>query len=102
MKRTLMVLITAVSLGFSGMAAAADKPDCGEKEKAVADAKAEAKAAGKPDLSSCKEMKGKEKKECEKPLKAAAKDASKAAKGKVKDANTALACCKNPKKKGCS
>ncbi len=102
MKRTLMVLITALAMGISGLASAEDKPDCSEKQKAVADAKAEAKTAAKPDLSSCKEMKGKEKKECEKPLKAAAKDAAKAAKGKIKDANTALACCKNPKKKGCT
>jgi hypothetical protein len=96
MKRTLMVLITALAMGISGLASADDKPDCSEKQKAVDDAKAEAKAAGKPDLSSCKDMK-----ECEKPLKAAAKDAAKAAKGKVKDASGALACCKNPKKKGC-
>ena len=101
MKRTLMVLITALAMGISGLASADDKPDCSEKQKAVDDAKAEAKAAGKPDLSSCKDMKGKEKKECEKPLKAASKDAAKAAKGKVKDASGALACCKNPKKKGC-
>jgi len=101
MKRTLMVLITALAMGISGLASADDKPDCSEKQKAVDDAKAEAKAASKPDLSSCKDMKGKEKKECEKPLKAAAKDAAKAAKGKIKDANTALGCCKNPKKKGC-
>ena len=68
MKRTVMVLITALVLGFSGLAAAEDKPDCGEKEQALTAAKAEAKAAGKPDLSSCKEMKGKEKAECAKPL----------------------------------
>jgi hypothetical protein len=100
MKRTLMVLITALALGISGLAAAADAPDCSEKQKAVDDAKAEGKAA-KADLSGCKEMKGKEKKECEKPLKAAAKDAKKAAKDKGKEASKALACCKNPKKKGC-
>ena len=101
MKRTLMVLITALAMGISGLAAAADAPDCSEQQKAVDDAKAEGKAAGKADLSSCKEMKGKEKKECEKPLKAAAKDAKKAAKDKGKEASKALACCKNPKKKGC-
>ena len=102
MRRMLMVVFTGLTLSFSTLALAADPPpDCTEKQKAVDDAKASAKTAGKPDLSSCKEMKGKEKKECEKPLKAAAKDAAKAAKGKIKDANTALACCKNPKKKGC-
>ena len=100
MKRTLMVLITALTMGFSGLAAAEDKPDCSEKQKAVDDAKAEGKVA-KADLSSCKAMKGKEKKECEKPLKAAAGDAKKAAKAKHQEASKALACCKNPKKKGC-
>jgi hypothetical protein len=102
MKRMLVVLVAALSLGFSGLAAAADKPDCTEKQKAVDDAKAAAKAASKPDLASCKEMKGKEKGECEKPLKAKAKEDSKAAKDGVKAASTALGCCKNPKKKGCS
>lgn len=102
MKRMLVVLVAAVSLGFSGFAAAADKPDCSEKQKAVDDAKAAAKAAPKADLAACKEMKGKEKGECEKPLKAKAKDDAKAAKDAVKAASTALGCCKNPKKKGCS
>ena len=102
MKRTLIALVTALAMGVSGFAAAEDKPDCSEKQKAVDDAKAEAKVAAKPDLSSCKDMKGKEKTECEKPLKAAGKDAAKAAKDKIKDASGALACCKNPKKKGCS
>ena len=103
MRRMLMVLFTGVTLSFSTLALAAEPPpDCTEKQKAVDDAKEAAKTAGKADLSSCKEMKGKEKSECEKPLKAAAKDASKAAKGKIKDASTALGCCKNPKKKGCS
>ena len=47
-------------------------------------------------------MKGKEKTDCEKPLKDKAKEDGKAAKDKVKEAQTALACCKNPKKKGCT
>ena len=103
MRRTLMVLLTGISLAFSTMALAADPPpDCSEKQKAVDEAKEAAKTAGKPDLSSCKDMKGKEKSECEKPLKAKAKDDGKAAKDKVKDAQMALACCKNPKKKGCT
>jgi hypothetical protein len=103
MRRMLMVLVTGMTLGISTLALAADPPpDCTEKQKAVDDAKDAAKAAAKPDLSSCKDMKGKEKSECEKPIKAKSKDDSKAAKDKVKDANTALACCKNPKKKGCT
>ena len=103
MRRTLMVLLTGLALGFSPLALAADPPpDCSEKQKAVDDAKEAAKTAAKPDLSSCKEMKGKEKSECEKPLKAKAKEDTKAAKDKVKEAQTALGCCKNPKKKGCA
>ncbi len=99
----LMVLVTGMTLGLSTLALAADPPpDCTEKQKAADDAKAAAKTAGKPDLSSCKEMKGKEKTDCEKPLKDKAKEDGKAAKDKVKEAQTALACCKNPKKKGCT
>ena len=101
MRRMLMVLVTGMTLGLSTLALAADAPDCSEKQKAVDDAKATAKTAAKPDLSSCKEMKGKEKTDCEKPLKDKAKEDGKAAKDKVKEAQTALACCKNPKKKGC-
>jgi hypothetical protein len=103
MKRMLMVLVTGMTLGISSLALAADpKPDCSAQQKTLDDAKAAAKAAAKPDLSSCKEMKGKEKSACEKPLKDKAKEDGKAAKDKVKEAQTALACCKNPKKKGCT
>ena len=103
MRRMLMVLVTGMTLGLSTLALAADAPDCSEKQKGVDDAKEASKAASaKPDISSCKEMKGKDKSDCEKPLKAKAKEDSTAAKGKVKEAQTALACCKNPKKKGCT
>ena len=101
MRRMLMVLLTGVTLGFSTLALAADAPDCSEKQKAVDDAKAAVKGMAKPDVSSCKEMKGKEKSDCEKPIKDKSKEDAKAAKDKVKEAQTALACCKNPKKKGC-
>jgi hypothetical protein len=103
MKRMLMVLLAGSALGFSTLALAADPaPDCSEKQKGVDEAKEGAKTAAKPDLMSCKEMKGKEKSECEKPLKAKGKEDAKAAKDKVKEAQMALACCKNPKKKGCT
>ena len=102
MRRMLMVVLTGMTLSFSTLALAADAPDCSEKQKAVDDAKAGVKSVGKPDLSSCKEMKGKEKSDCEKPLKDKSKEDAKAAKDKVKEAQTALACCKNPKKKGCT
>ena len=104
MKRTLMVLVAALSmsLGIAAARAADDKPDCSEKQKALDDAKASQKTASKPDLSSCKDMKGKEKTDCEKPLKDKAKEDSKAAKEKVTGAKKDLDCCKNPKKKGCA
>ncbi len=113
MKRMLMALIPAALMTFGTMALAADapaakadaaaKPDCTEKQKALDDANAAVKTAGaKPDLSSCKDKKGKEKSDCEKPLKDAQKTAVKDAKDKAKAAKTALDCCKNPKKKGCT
>jgi hypothetical protein len=105
MKRTLLVLATVVSMSIGAFAVAgeaAPKPDCSEKKKAVDDAAAATKAVPKADLSSCKEMKGKDKAACEKPLKDKAKEDAKAAKDKVKEAKTALGCCKSPKKKGCS
>jgi hypothetical protein len=79
----------------------AEKPDCSAQQTALDDAKKAAKEVAKADLASCKEMKGKEKAECEKPLKAAAADAAKAAKEKVAAEKKALDCCKTPKKKGC-
>jgi len=105
MKRTLIAFVCAALLGTAGIARAQDaeaKPDCSEKQKASDDAAAAVKAAGKPDLSSCADKKGKEKSECEKPLKETAKADAKAAKEKAKEAKMALACCKNPKKKGCT
>ena len=106
MKRTLMIMVTAASLGLGARVLAAEaaaKPDCSEKQKAYDDAKAATKtASAKPDLSTCKDKKGKEKTDCEKPIKDKAKDDAKAAKDKEKEAKTALDCCKNPKKKGCT
>jgi hypothetical protein len=113
MKRILMAVVCTAFLG-TGMAARAAgtggapgaaapaKADCAEKQKALDDANAAVKTAGKPDLSSCQDKKGKEKTECEKPLKDKAKEDTKAAKDKAKEAKTALDCCKNPKKKGCT
>jgi hypothetical protein len=102
----LLALIPAACLAFGSVALAADAapaPDCSAKQKALDDANAAAKTASAPtDLSSCKDKKGKEKTACEKPLKDKAKEDAKAAKDKVKEAKTALACCKNPKKKGCT
>jgi hypothetical protein len=105
MKRTLMVLVAAWSIGLGTAALAAEAgaaPDCSEKQKSLDDAKAGQKAAAKPDLTSCKDMKGKDKTACEKPLKDKAKEDQKAAKDKVTGAKKDLDCCKNPKKKGCA
>jgi hypothetical protein len=105
MKRILMAVIPVALMTLAPVTFAADqpaKPDCAEKQKALDDANAAVKAAATPDLSSCKDKKGKEKTECEKPLKDKAKADAKEAKAKVKEAKTALDCCKNPKKKGCS
>jgi histone H1/5 len=116
MKRILMVLVAAASLSLAGAAsaqdkpaaekpaadkpAAAEKPDCSTQKTAYDDSVKAAKV--KPDLSSCADKKGKEKSECEKPLKEQAKADATAAKAKVKEAKLALDCCKNPKKKACA
>jgi hypothetical protein len=100
-----MVMIAAASLSIGVTAFAAEpapKPDCADKQKALDDANAAVKTAAKPDLSTCKDKKGAEKTDCEKPLKEKGKTDAKAAKDKEKDAKMALDCCKNPKKKGCS
>jgi|SwirhirootsSR1_FD_contig_61_845332_length_451_multi_2_in_0_out_0_1 hypothetical protein len=99
MKRILMVLVAAASLSLAGAARADEKPDCSAQKTAHDDAVKATKA--KPDLSSCADKKGKEKTECEKPLKEQAKTDATAAKEKAKEAKMALDCCKNPKKKGC-
>jgi hypothetical protein len=80
-------------------AAPEGKPDCSSQKTAYDEAVTASKA--KPDLSSCKDMKGQEKKDCEKPIKDKAKEDATAAKEKVAEAKKALDCCKNPKKKGC-
>jgi hypothetical protein len=115
MKRILMVLVAGVSLSLAGAAsaqnkpaaekpamekpAAAEKPDCSTQKTAYDDAVKASKV--KPDLSSCADKKGKEKSECEKPLKEQAKTDATAAKAKVKEAKMTLDCCKKPTKKGC-
>lgn len=108
MKTILMTLVCVGFLGSAAMAARAAepeptaKPDCSEKHKAVEDSNTAVKAAIKPDLTSCADKKGKEKLECEKPLREKAKADTKDAKEKQKEARAALACCMNPKKAGCT
>ncbi len=104
MKRTLIALVSAASLSVCTAAFAADasKPDCSEKQKAYETANSAVKSAGMPDLASCNDKKGKEKTDCEKPLKDKAKADAKGAKDTAKQAKMALDCCKNPKKKGCT
>jgi hypothetical protein len=105
MKRTLIALVSAASLSVCTAVFAADatsKPDCSEKQKAYETANSAVKSAGMPDLASCNDKKGKDKTDCEKPLKEKAKADAKGAKDTAKQAKMALDCCKNPKKKGCS
>ena len=105
MRRTFLTLVPVLMLSFGSVAFAADappKPDCADKQKALDDANAAVKTAAKPNLSSCKDKKGKDKTDCEKPLKDKAKEDSTAAKEKVKGAKKDLGCCKAPKKKGCA
>ena len=73
MKRIAMAFVCTAFLGGSVVARAADagatkadvaKPDCAEKQKAVDEANAAVKSAATPDLSSCKDKKGKDKTEC--------------------------------------
>jgi len=101
MKRAMMLATVFLFLPAAGARAwaADEKPDCSAQKTAVDEATTAAKI--KADLSSCKEMKGKEKKDCETPIKDKAKEDTKAAKEKVAEAKKALACCNNPKKKGC-
>ena len=106
MKRTLSMFavlsaLTVLSWGGAALAADAAKPDCSAKQTDYDAAKTAAKPQ-KPDLSSCKDKKGKDKADCEKPLKDKAKEDSKAATDKMKAAKKELDCCKNPKMKGCS
>jgi hypothetical protein len=100
MKRALIALFVCALYPASRAVAADPPPDCTAQQAAADDAAKAAKV--KADLSSCKEMKGTEKTDCEKPLKDKAKEDTKAAKEKSAEAKKALACCKDPKKKGCS
>jgi hypothetical protein len=99
MKRALIILV-ACALFPSYAAFAQDKPDCSAQKTAYDDAAKATKV--KPDLSACKDMKGKEKKDCETPLKDKAKEDTKAAKEKAAEAKKALTCCQKPKTKGCT
>src|SRR5689334_9293881 len=98
MKRALFILVACLAFPAAS-AFAADKPDCTAQKTAYDDAQKATKI--KPDLTACKEMKGKEKKDCETPIKDKAKEDTKAAKDKAAEAKKLLGCCQNPKKKGC-
>jgi len=103
MKKLFLMMVLSVPMAWAGASAAAEatpKPDCAAKQKEYDDAKMAAKP-GKPDLTSCADKKGKDKADCEKPLKDKAKEDAKAAQEKAKAAKKELDCCKNPKMKGC-
>ena len=100
MKRALFI-VACLALPAARVAVAQDtaKPDCSAQKTAYDDAVKATKV--KPDLAACKDMKGKEKKDCETPIKDKAKEDTKAAKDKAAEAKKLLGCCQNPKKKGC-
>jgi hypothetical protein len=100
MKRALIILVACALLPAVRAVAQDAKPDCTAQKTAYDDAVKASKV--KPDVSACKDMKGKEKKDCETPIKDKAKEDAKAAKDKVTEAKKTLGCCQNPKKKGCS
>jgi len=104
MKRALIILVACALLpsyaAFAQDAKPDAKPDCSAQKTAYDDAAKATKV--KADLTACKEMKGKEKTDCETPLKDKAKEDTKVAKEKAAEAKKALGCCQNPKKKGCS
>lgn len=111
MKKILLAVIVSLAFGFGALGARAEeakkeekaaKPDCSAQKTAVDDAKTAQKGVAKADLSSCKDKKGAEKKDCEKPLKDAAKEAKDKAKADVAEKTKALGCCKNPKGKDCA
>ena len=75
------------------------KPDCTAQKAAVDEATAATKAD--PNVTSCEGMKGTEKEDCEKPIKDKAKEDMTMAKAKLVSTKKDLACCNDPKKKGC-
>lgn len=107
MKKLTLTLITLCSLAVMGnVPSFADtdkpaKPDCSAQETAAATAKKAIANVPKVDLSSCKDKKGTEKSDCEKPLNEQHAADVKAAALKFKDADQALKCCKDSKAAGC-
>lgn len=88
MKTLLMICVLCVG----ATSARAAEPNCTAQEEGLKTAQANAKA--KPDLSRCKDLKGKDKSKCERDLRDTPKKT-------VAAAQKAVACCKDPKSKEC-
>jgi hypothetical protein len=92
-------LFALLPLASARASAAVASRDCSAQQAAAVQAAKLPRPAA--DLSSCQELKGKRKKECEKPLRAKAREEGKAARQKVTALKHAFACCKKPDKEGC-
>ena len=101
MKSVLAVSCLWMTLLVSTFALAQTDDECTPREVALKKAKDAIKAVAKPDLSSCGEMKGNEKSQCEQAARDKSAQVAENAKDKVDDAAFALECCKNPDKQGC-
>ena len=101
MKSVLAIFCLWMVFLVNTVAFAQTDDDCASRELALKKAKDASKAIAKPDLSSCSEMKGNEKSQCEQAARGKAQKAAEDAKDKVDDAALAFECCKNPDKQGC-
>jgi hypothetical protein len=102
-----MKLVPAISclwmaLLVNTIAFAQADDECAPREVALKKAKDAIKAIAKPDLSSCGEMKGNEKSQCEQAARDKAAQAAEDAKDKIDNAAFAFDCCKHPDKQGCT
>jgi hypothetical protein len=101
MKRVLIMTFVLASgvLAAAAAGAATGPASCSVQQNAAELAKSAPKP--RPDLSPCAALKGKQKRECEKPRKAQARLEAKAVREKLAATRKALSCCKNPNRKGC-
>ncbi len=87
----------------SGQDSAAKKvyvPNCSKQEDALAKANEVLKGL-RLDLSPCKGLTGSAKSKCERPLREAHSQATRAARAAVTEAKKALTCCNRPSASGC-
>jgi hypothetical protein len=102
MKSVLAILCLWAAFLVNTVALAESDDECAPRETALKKAKDASNAVPKADLSSCGEMKGTAKAECEQAARDKAQTAAEDAKDKVDNAAFALECCKHPDKQGCT